>query len=236
MRFGSARAGWQGACLVDQPERLYFPYQQAFSLHTAFRPSVKAFLAVGVGSGTAVSHVHRRHPQAQIMAIELDKEVLSVARRFFSVPSDHRVYYVEADARSYVPRMRTRFDLLFVDAFYKEQTPKTFLSPIFLQAAAERMMPGGVFCMNVIMVTSGEQSEPFQALCRSLKTIIGPTWMLPIGVFSQTPRNILLFAQKSPVVVETLGTIRKRAQAEIALHKSVYANYGRILPWFLRRV
>lgn len=236
MRFGNQRAGWQGACVVNQPERLYFPYQQAFSLHVAFRPLVKTFLAVGVGSGTAVSHVHRRHPNAQIMAIELDREVLNVARRFFSVPADHRVYYVEADARSYVPRIHSHFDLIFIDAFYKEQTPKTFLSPVFLRAAAERMLPGGVFCMNVIMPTSGEHSEPFVQFCRALKTTIGPTYMLPIGFSGHTPRNVLLFAQRSPVVIDTMAQIRKRAQAEIASHREAYARYAPVLPWLLRRV
>jgi len=236
LRFGNDRAGWQGACVVKQPERLYFPYQQAFSLHVSLRPTIKSFLAVGVGSGTAISHVYRRHPQAQIMAVDLDREVLDVAKRFFPVPTDERVYFVEADARAYVPRMRSRFDLIFIDAFYQEKTPKTFLSPVFLEAAAARMAPGGILAMNVIMKTAGEQSDSFTRLCKTLKTTIGPTWMLPIGVSAHAPRNIILFAQRSPVIVDSLVDVRRRAQTEIARYPSVYARYARLLPFLMRRL
>ncbi|MCY0877068.1 MAG: fused MFS/spermidine synthase [Firmicutes bacterium] len=236
LRFGGMHAGWQGACVVKHPERLYFPYQQAFSLHVAFRPTVKSFLAVGVGSGTAISHVHRRHPQAQILAVDLDGEVLDVAKRFFSVPTDDRVYYVEADARAYVPRMRSQFDLIFIDAFYQERTPKTFLSPVFLEAAASRMAPGGTFAMNVIMRTEGEHSDHFIRLYEALQSTIGPTWMLPIGVSPYSPRNIILFAQKSPVIVDSVAQVRARARTEIARYPAVYAPYARLLPLFLRRL
>lgn len=237
LRFGATqKAGWQGACLLKRPERLYFPYQQAFSLHVAFRPVVKTFLAVGVGSGTAISHVYKRHPKAKIMAVDLDREVLDVAKRYFFVPDDQRVVYVEADARSYVPRIRTRFDLIFIDVFFQERTPKTFLSPVFLQAVAERMTPGGVFCMNVIMRTEGEKSESFTKLCEALQLTIGPTWMLPIGFFPNSLRNVLLFAQRSPVAVDSLRNVRKRAQMEISRHAGAYAPYARLLPWFLQRL
>lgn len=236
LRFGNAHAGWQGACVVKQPERLYFPYQQAFSLHVAFRPTVKSFLAVGVGSGTAISHVHRRHPEAQILAVDLDREVLDVAKRYFAVPTDERVYYVEADARAYVPRMRSRFDLVFIDAFYQERTPKTFLSPVFLEATAARMAPGGTLAMNVIMKTAGQFSDHFVKLYKALQATVGPTWMLPIGLSPYTPRNIILFAQKSPVLVDSLPAVRRRAQVEIASYPAVYAPYARLLPLFLQRL
>lgn len=235
LRFGGERSGWQGAAMALRPERLVLPYQQAFSLHTALRPVVRRFLCIGVGTGTAITHVFRRHPQAKITGVDIDGEVLHVARKYFAVPDDPRVKLVQADARPYVARLADRFDLAFLDAYYHEETPKTFLSPVYLSAVSDRLEPGGLFVANVIMASAGPLRKALDDLCQTLRQTIGPVWVLNVGLMPYCEQNVILFAQKSPTRVADVRDVRRRAKEEIATHPAVYGRWSGRLPGRIQR-
>ncbi len=234
MRFGDERAGWQGGMLVRRPTRLYFPYQQAFALHTMWLPSVSRFLAVGIGTGTAISHVHRRHPQARITGIDVDAAVMVAAKEHFMMPADDRTRFIEADARAFVPRMEDQFDLILLDVFYREETPQTFFSAVYLRSLADRLTPGGVLAMNVILPTAGEHSRKFWELGRRLSLLIGPAWYIPLGVISFSAQNIVLFSQRDPTVTAPVSQLRRRGLREIGAHQRMFARYAQLLPWRLK--
>ncbi len=230
LRFGGPRASWQGACVIARPERLYFPYQQAFSLHTAWRPRVSRFLALGIGTATAISHVYRRHPGAQIVGVDIDEVVIEAARRFFHAPSGPRVRLLQADARLFVPRLQDMFDLIFLDAFFQEETPQTLLSPVFLRALADGLEPGGVLMVNAIMATAGARRRRFVNLCRNLKLLVGPVWALSLGLVPFVESNVLIVARRAPSATLPLAAVRMRARREIQAHAHVYPGYSRFLP------
>ena len=235
LSFGDRRAGWQGAYLPARPERLYFPYQQAFSLHTAWRPRVERFLAIGVGTGTAIGHVFRRHPEARIVGVDIDLAVIEAARRFFALPESGRIELLAADARSAVPQMAERFDLIFLDVFYREETPKTLLSPLYLNVLRDRLAPGGVLAINAILATAGPRGQRFRDLCRHLKLTVGPVWWINVGLVPQWENNVLLFARRMPTGVPATEELRARARREIRVHPRAYAPYSRLIPVRIRR-
>lgn len=234
MRFGDERAGWQGAMLIRQPSRLYFPYQQAFALHTIWRPSVARFLSVGIGTGTAISHVHRRHPQARITGIDIDAAVMVAAKRHFGMPADERTHFIEADARGYVPRMEERFDLILIDVFYRDETPQTFLSPVYLRSLSDRLVPGGVLAMNVILPAAGARSRKLWELGGYLNLLIGPAWYIPLGVTAFSAQNIVLFSQRDPAVTASVSLLRRRGVREIVAHRTTFSRYAQLIPWRLK--
>jgi spermidine synthase len=234
LRFGGESAGWQGAMVVASPKRLYFPYQQAFSLYEAFVPEVRNFLSIGVGTGTSICHVHDRHPKAKLMGIEWDPRVLDVARDYFSLPND-RVTLIEADARIALAKMHERFDLIFLDAYYREKTPKTFYSPLYLKVLAERLESVGVLAINMITVTQGSRSKPFVELCTWLTELIGPDFTLSLGPFAYTPHNLLLFAVKSDTLWQDVRIARQKAMHKIIQYPEYYRFWSRVLPYRIHR-
>ncbi|MCY0868977.1 MAG: fused MFS/spermidine synthase [Firmicutes bacterium] len=236
LRFGREHGGWQGAQVVRHPRKLYFPYQQAFSLHTAWCPHVDRFLCIGVGTATAMSHVHWRHPHAEMVGVDVDPLVIEVAKRFFGAPVDERAAFVAADARLYVPRMEDAFDLVFVDAYYRERVPQTFVSSVFLAALARLISPAGVLMMNVIMAPGGRRSRSLRKLCGDLEALIGPTWMIPLGVLPRTPQNILVIAQRRPTPIVPARTLWERAVGEMRAHPEIYSSFARLLPMRIRQV
>lgn len=235
LRFGGPSAGWQGALVLRRPERLYFAYQQAFSMYACLRSDIRGFLAVGAGTGTALAHVFRKHPQARCVAVEVDAAVIDVARRYFAAPQDDRVQWVEADALCYVPQMTEAFDLVFLDVFYKEKTPEPFFSPFFLRKLTERLSAGGVLAINAILPVAGRRAERFQLLVHTLAELVGPVYSVRLGGWPQTADNVVLFAQRPPRPPVTLRDVRRCAAAFVRAHPREFGLAGWILPLRLRR-
>ncbi len=234
MRFGDEGSGWQGAFLIRQPKRLYFPYQQAFAMHTAWRPVVKNFLSIGVGTGTAIRHIYHRHKNARVTGIDLDDQVIDVAKRFFGLPNNERAHYIARDARSGLAEVNDVFDLIFMDVFFREQTPKAFFSPEFLQLLEYHLVAQGLLAINVIMPIKGPFRESFWSLNTLLQRMIGPTFYIALGPVPFLSQNIILFVQKGPVKVSTLTDLRKKCLQEIEQGKNYFAPYAKILPWRLK--
>ncbi|PWI56618.1 spermidine synthase [Sulfoacidibacillus thermotolerans] len=234
MRFGDEGSGWQGAILTRQPARLYFPYQQAFALHTAWRPTVNHFLAIGVGTGTAISHVHRRHKNAKITGIDIDDQVIVVAERFFGLPTDERTHYFAEDAGMGLRNLTDAFDLIFIDVFFREQTPKIFFSTSFFQDIEQHLVLGGIVAMNVILPIKGPLRHAFWDLYARLQRYIGPTYYIALGPVPFISQNVILFSQKASSKALSLSTLRKKCLSEIEQHKNYFSTYAKILPWRLK--
>ncbi|KYP80447.1 spermidine synthase [Ferroacidibacillus organovorans] len=229
LRFGDASAGWQGACVLNQPKRLYFPYQQAFSLHTAWVPTVENFLSIGVGTGTALTHIHWRHPEARMTGIELDGMVLHVAEQYFGLSRD-AVQLIEADARACLDRLYPSYDLIFLDAYYQEDTPSGMLCEPFLKRLADLLIPGGVLAINAIMTTFGPGASRYRRLCNELLRAVGPTFRIDVGILPFSEHNLLLYSVKKPTFIPSIERLRARARAEIAQNSSVYGPFREMLP------
>ncbi|KUO95868.1 spermidine synthase [Ferroacidibacillus organovorans] len=235
LRFGDASAGWQGACVLDQPKRLYFPYQQAFSLHTAWLPTVENFLSIGVGTGTALNHIHWRHKAANLTGIELDGMVLYVAERYFGL-SRETVQLIEADARTCLDQLDPSYDLIFLDAYYQEDTPSGMLQETFLKQLADLLIPGGVLAINAIMTTLGKSSSRYHKLCRELSRTVGPTFRIDVGILPFSEHNLLLYAIKMPAFIPSVESLRARARAEIAQNPDVYGPFRDALPTRIKAI
>ena len=235
LRFGDNEAGWQGAMKVQQQKMLIFPYQQAFSLYAAWNPNIRRFLSLGVGTGTAINHVYRRHPQAQIVGVELDPTVLQVAQDYFFTPADDRVHLVEADARTYIMRIEDRFDLIYIDVYFQETTPKVLFSPLYLHTLSELLEPGGILAINAIVATKGALSYPFVHLCADLESLVGPTYSITLGAIPHFTHNVMIFAQRKPATLQTLSQIRKRSWQEINAHTANYTWSTRMLPMLIKK-
>lgn len=86
-----------------------------------FTQFAKNVLILGGGDGYAAGVLLKYFPVDKITLVEIDQEVVDVARGFFEFPDDERLEVVEADAEEFVQaypasdRQDERFDLVIAD-------------------------------------------------------------------------------------------------------------------------
>jgi SAM-dependent methyltransferase len=112
----------------------------------------RSVLLLGLGAGSAARIVRALAPDARIVGVELDRDVVAAARRWFELDGLN-VEVVIGDAREVAAQSSDRFDIVLEDVFIgREATlrkPEGFPLPV-LDHAQRLLAPGGVVASNTI--------------------------------------------------------------------------------------
>jgi spermidine synthase len=193
LRFDSS---FQSAMNLDDPFVTPFDYVAYLSLAFAYRPEAANALYVGLGGGSAPKRAWRDFPDVQVQAVELDPEVVEVARRWFALPQDPRLAVEVEDGRTYLQRNERRWDVIVLDAYYSDALPFHLTTQEFLELVRDRLAPGGVVVANVIGAVEGENSKLFRAFYRTYRSVFPSVAVHPVSFRGDAAaiRNIIVVA------------------------------------------
>jgi len=109
-------------------------------------------LVLGLGGGSVVRALRALAPDAAIVGIERDRDVLRAARRHFGL-DQLGVELRAVDAREYLDTETRRFDLVIEDLFVgtvRSVRKPDWLVPAGYAAIRRRLRPGGLISTNSI--------------------------------------------------------------------------------------
>jgi spermidine synthase len=147
----------------------------------------------------------RDYPEMRIDAVELDPDVVDVARRFFAVPDDERIRLFVDDGRRFVETTPDTYDVAIVDAFDEDVVPRPLTTEEFMRALRDRLAPDGVVAYNFIGAAAGDHSKPFRSLCRTLRNVWRNVRVFVVDDGIDTEgTNLMLFATDAPLTDDEL--------------------------------
>ena len=106
-------------------------------------------LVIGVGGGTLPMFLRKHYPEAAIDAVDIDPQVIEVARKFLGFREDATLRAHAADGRAFIEAVREPYDVIFLDAFSSSELPAHLTTREFLQAVRRALAPSGVVVGNV---------------------------------------------------------------------------------------
>jgi spermidine synthase len=140
----------QSAMWVSAPFDLKLAYTRAMLACLLFHKQARDFLMVGLGGGSVPKWVYRQLPDARITVVELNPEVVSVARGFFFVPQDdERFQVVVGDGVDYVAAHPTSCDVLMIDGYDETSHVESLATPEFYASCRAALRPGGIMVVNL---------------------------------------------------------------------------------------
>ncbi len=188
----------QSAMLLEEPWELRLRYTRFLALALAFQPEPKRVLVLGLGGGSFPKRLYRDYPQVVVDAVDIDPEVLRIAKEYFQVPEDSRLRLYRQDGRRFLQETTGKYDLILLDAYNSDTIPFHLTTREFYQELAAHLAPGGVVVSNIIGALRGPQSGFFRAMYRTLAETFPTVHVVPTydggGAFAQSEINILLFA------------------------------------------
>lgn len=180
MRFGK-RGGWQGAVHLQRPQQPVFPYQRAFLALARSRTQLNSFLSIGVGTGTAMNSVLHTHQTVKLHGVEIDDVVLESAIQYFGAPNHRQAEYWIGDGMAFLTSNHPyTYDLIFIDAYMRNQVYQPALQPYILQALRSRLTPKGVAVYNII--AANYRSDAWQEFLETAKNTFEIVLDMPVGV------------------------------------------------------
>lgn len=112
---------------------------------------------LGNAGGTTARALGRYYPRADVIGVELDREVTEVGRRWLGLGDNPRLTVVTADARPFLRKSGGRFDLIVVDAYRQPYVPFYLATQEFFRLVRERLAPGGIVLLNVATVPGDDR-------------------------------------------------------------------------------
>jgi spermidine synthase len=155
------------------PDRGGLEYTTYVHLIRALAEQLRHVLVLGLGGGSLPKEFLADYPEVRVDAVEIDPEVVQIARKYFELPTTSRFRVVVADAREFLSRTRRKYDFIMVDAYLSDDRGRLLIPPHlateeFFRAAAQRLTPTGWLGYNLTATLSGPESEITGALLRTM--------------------------------------------------------------------
>ena len=163
--FAYTRVAFVGLALIDEPRRI---------------------LIVGLGGGTMPMFLRHYYPNATIDVVDIDPDVVHVAREYFGFREDENLRAHVADGRQFVESVREPYDLVFLDAFGTRNVPPHLTTVEFMRAVRRAVRPGGVIVGNIW----GRPVNPlYDSMVRTYQEVFDDLYILDVA---GTSNRILL--------------------------------------------
>lgn len=193
---------WQSGMYLHDPVAARFEYTDVMHAGWALNPGARRVLLVGLGGGSIPKRVLASYPDVRVDVVELDPEVVEVARRFFALPSDPRLRIFIDDGRRFLRRASGPYDLVLLDAYFADSIPFHLTTVEFLEELRSRLAPDGVAVANLIGAAEGPRSKLLRAMYRTYRQVFPQVYLLQ--VLPEDPREvqnvILLATARRPVL------------------------------------
>jgi spermidine synthase len=148
LRFG--RSGpRQSVVKPGDPDQLVLQYTRTAFVGLALADQPRRMLVVGVGGGTLPMFLRKHYPDAAIDAVDIDPNVVDVARRFLGFREDATLRAHVVDGRAFIEAVREPYDVIFLDAFSSSELPGHLTTQEFLRAVRRALAPSGVVVGNI---------------------------------------------------------------------------------------
>lgn len=148
LRFG--RAGpRQSVVKPGDPDYLALQYTRTAFVGLALAGEPRRMLVIGVGGGTLPMFLRRHYPGATIDAVDIDPQVIDVAKKFLAFREDATLRAHAADGRAFIEAVREPYDVIFLDAFSSSELPAHLTTREFLLAVRRALTPTGVVVGNI---------------------------------------------------------------------------------------
>ncbi|MBS7652386.1 MAG: fused MFS/spermidine synthase [Candidatus Bathyarchaeia archaeon] len=187
------------AMYLNGSRELVFPYTRYFALGFLFKEDAGRVLFVGGGGFSGPKRFLQDYEEVEVDVVEIDPDVIEVARRYFDLKDDPRLTVYNEDGRRYLQRIEKRYDLVVLDAYSKTYVPFHLMTHEFFKLLHERLSDDGVIISNLIASLVGDTANLFWAEYRTISQVFPSIYIFPTSDTGPGwVQNIILVASKNP--------------------------------------
>lgn len=178
----------QSAIAKAKPDLLLLSYTRYMMLGLLLGAPMENLLHIGLGAGNIPRFLHKHFPHVWQDVIELNPEVVAVARQYFNLPQE-RIAVQIGDGLECLAACEKSYDLIFLDAFQAEGAPAHLSQIPFLRLLHGHLQSGGWVVGNAWTATDdlSKQIEVWQE-------VFEVVWKAPVPVMG----NVILFGGNTP--------------------------------------
>ncbi len=192
----------------------YMVIADSFRPAQASESQPKNVAILGLAGGTAArQYTAAFGDQVQITGVEIDPEILNVARRYFHL-DEPNVHPVVADARYWLDTQAEHYDVIVLDAYQQPYIPFHLTTREFFNEVRGHLKPGGVAVVN-----AGRTATDFRlvdAIASTMAAVYPSVFLVDVPGFA----NTLVYGSTQPTTIadveHNLGLINEPLARTVA--------------------
>ena len=210
----------QSAMRLARPNDLELAYTRSMMAFLLFKEWPERVLMIGLGGGSLAKFVYHRLPWTRIEVVEVNPQVVAIARQLFHVPADDTRLTVRiGDGAEYMVQSIEAADAILIDGYDGNSQVAELASSAFYKACRERLNAQGIAVVNLW----GSDSRFDEYIRRIESAFPAGTLRLP----AEKPGNIIVFAFRDPPGSPHWDALASRA-------RELEARYGLEFTRFVR--
>ena len=139
----------QTSIIPGRPDVLVLEYSRVAMLGLALATRPKRVLIIGLGGGAIPMYLRHHLPDLVIDVVDIDADVVRVARTHFAFREDDRLTAHVADGRRFIEGSTDSYDIVWLDAYSNDGVPYALTTREFLEAVHARVAPDGLVVANL---------------------------------------------------------------------------------------
>jgi spermidine synthase len=203
----------QGGIYLNAPDKLLFEFTQLAFVSLAFLDrEPEEVLFVGLGAGAMPKYFNRYYPEAHTDVVEIDPDMVDVARKYFYFKENDSMKVHVNDGRIFVKRSKKKYDLISLDAYQNDYIPFHLTTVEFLKEVKSRLRDDGVVVSNI---TSPFRNKFFDSMIMTYKKVFPHLY-----IFKGSKSGNFIFVATAGKSLKDQESIEARA-AEIQAFKKL---------------
>ncbi len=152
----------------DDPTKLVLMYTKYFHFGKILNPDFEKVLFVGGGGFSGPRNFLDTYPNVQVDVVEIDPDVIDVAKQYFEIKDDPRLEIFNQDARKFLAQSDNKYDVIILDAFGNDYIPFHLLTKEYFELVEQKLKPDGVVILNMIGSLVGDTSNLVRAAYKTM--------------------------------------------------------------------
>jgi predicted membrane-bound spermidine synthase len=189
----------ESATYVDDGEPYLLEYYGYYDLALAAAPKVERTLLIGGGAFSYPRHQLAQHPDSVTDVVEIDPDLVDVARTTFALRDDPRMNVIVEDGRTFLNSSQERYDAILIDAFKSASSiPYQLTTRESMQRCYDLLGDKGTLAMNIVGSPTGPGSRFLWAEYATLKKVFPQVKVFAVYDPNQTGeiQNMSVIASK----------------------------------------
>jgi len=151
MRFSRANSEFSESTInTSNSMELPSSYNRSIMAALVYSPDCKKILMVGLGGGAITRYINAFMPNVDITNVELDRDVIRLAKKYFYIKEAQSFRIIESDGRIYLKQNTdAKYDLIILDAFRGGYIPFHLLTKEYFSLIKEHLNINGCVVLNL---------------------------------------------------------------------------------------
>lgn len=193
-------------------DRLINQYSEYYHLVRHFMPWFQHALMIGWAWYSFPKEYLKKYPWKTMDVVEIDPGVTEIAKKYFFLQDNPRLKIFHEDARVYLNRTNTKYDVIFWDAFTSWfSVPYQLTTKEAIQKQFDVLTDSGIVILNLASSLDGDTWQFLRSEYFTFKEVFPQVYLFPTvnRENGKLMQNIILIALKSHDVPKFISDDKK---------------------------